>query len=57
MAKNIRIGAHSCVVNPELKDAQPATGDGYKRKFPRLPSCDGESAMADLLAFAMGSSP
>jgi|GEM_PF-2510780 hypothetical protein len=57
MARNIRVGAHSCVVNPELGDAQPSMGDSYGRKFSRLPSCDGEFAMADLLAFAMGSSP
>jgi hypothetical protein len=57
MAKNIRVGAHSCVVDPELKDAQPSMGDRYGRKVPRLSSCDGEFTMADLLAFAMGSSP
>jgi hypothetical protein len=57
MARNIRVGAHSCVLHPELGDAQPSMGDRYGRRFSRLPSCDGEIAMADLLAFAMGSSP
>jgi hypothetical protein len=57
MAKNIRVGAHSCVVDPEIEDAQPSMGDTYGRMFPRLPSCDGDFTMADLLTFAMGSSP
>jgi hypothetical protein len=57
MAKNIRVGAHSCVVDSELEDAQPSMGDRYGRTFPRLLTCDGEFSMADLLAFAMGSSP
>ena len=43
-------GAHSCVVNPRLKDAQAERGlpgGNYGRMFPGLPSCevDVESAV------------
>jgi hypothetical protein len=41
-------GAHSCVVHPELKNAQSSLGGKYGRMFPALPSCevDLDSAVA-----------
>jgi len=57
VAKNFRAGAHSCVVNPELEDAQPSMSHRYGRTFSRLLARDGEYVMADLLDFAIGSSP
>ena len=42
MAKSIRTGAHSCVVSPELKNAEPSMGDRYGRMIPRLPPCEAD---------------
>ncbi len=48
MTEGVRPGTHSCVVNPELKDAQPSLGGKYGQMFPGLPSCevDLDSAVA-----------
>jgi Animal haem peroxidase len=47
MVQSARPGTHSCVVNPELKDAQPSLGGRYGRMFPDLPACavDEEAAV------------
>ncbi len=41
-------GAHSCVINPRLKDARgdPAPGSKYGRMFPGLPPCEVDVAGA-----------
>ncbi len=41
MYESAKLGAHSCVVHPELKDDQPSSGK-YGRMFPRLPPCEVE---------------
>jgi hypothetical protein len=38
--ESVKAGTHSCVVNPELKDAQPSLGGRYGRMFPGLPACE-----------------
>lgn len=48
--KETTVGAHSCVINPKLKDAQAGRdlpGGKYGRMFPGLPPCevDAESAV------------
>jgi hypothetical protein len=32
--KSVKPGTHSCVVNPELKDAQPSLGADMAGRFP-----------------------
>lgn len=49
MAESIRVGAHSCVINPKVKDAGLSAGDKYGRMFPGLSPCEvDETAMVDL---------
>lgn len=49
MAEKIRVGAHSCVVDPAVKDAGLQAGDKYGRMFPELPPCEvDEAAMVGL---------
>ena len=51
MAESIRVGAHSCVINPKDKDAGPQVGDEYGRMFPGLAPCEvDKAAMIDLRA-------
>ena len=47
MVENAKIGAHSCVLNPKIKDAQPSFGGKYGRMFPNLAACevDADSAV------------
>jgi hypothetical protein len=40
--KSVKPGTHSCVVSPELKDAQPSLGGRYGRMFPGLPVCEAD---------------
>lgn len=40
MVENAKIGAHSCVLNPKIKDAQPSFGGKYGRMFPNLAACE-----------------
>ena len=42
MSESPKPGAHSCVVHPELKNAQPSLGGRYGRMFPALPICEVE---------------
>jgi hypothetical protein len=49
MAKNATVGAHSCGINPEVKDAGPRMDNIYGRTFPGLSPCGvDEAAMIDL---------
>lgn len=49
MAKNVTVGAHSCVIIAEVKDAGPRMGDKYGRMFPGLSPCEAdEAAVIDL---------
>lgn len=49
MSKSIRVGAHSCVINPKDKDTGLQAGDKYGRMFPRLSPCEAdETAIVDL---------
>lgn len=58
MAESIRVGAHSCAINPKDKDAGPQASDECGRIFsegwrPTLPSTEsGRFMMADLFVFA-----
>jgi len=52
MAESIRVGAHSCVINPKDKDAGPRAGDKYGLMFPGLAPCEVDEDAADLLCFA-----
>ena len=47
MSESAKLGAHSCVVHPELKDYQPSSSK-YGRMFPRLPPCEEEVAIVGL---------
>ena len=40
MDQRIKHGAHSCVINPKVKDEQTSVGGGYSRMFSKLPSCE-----------------
>ena len=44
MADSIRVGAHSCVIDPKDKDAGPQVGSRYKRMFPGLSPCEADEA-------------
>jgi|1186.fasta_scaffold72603_2 hypothetical protein len=59
MAKDLVVGAHSCVVDPKIKDAGLRAGHNkYGRMFPGLSPCAvDETATTDLLVFAMEPSP
>lgn len=46
MVESTKVGAHSCVFDPELKDAQPSMGGRYGRMFPRLPPCEVDEGAA-----------
>jgi len=40
VVESAKAGAHSCVVDPKLKDAQSSMDGRYGRMFPRLPPCE-----------------
>jgi hypothetical protein len=49
MAKDMVVGAHSCVVDSKVKDAGLRAGDKYGRMFPGLSPCEvDETAMISL---------
>lgn len=53
MSKNIKVGAHSCVIDPREKDAGPQVGDEYGRTFPWLSPWEAdETVTLDSVIFA-----
>jgi hypothetical protein len=44
VVESVKPGTHSCVINPELKDARPSMGNKYGRMFLRLPPCEVDEA-------------
>jgi hypothetical protein len=40
MATDVIVGAHSCVIDPEVKDAGAQVGDKYGSMFPGLSPCE-----------------